>query len=103
MSASITDEDLNECIEEIEGLCGIVFTPEQLTLLLTDEEDLVDDIAEWGVEDTETSGQLASVVSNHILSRSWPLYGDSVDINAFLSDLCKAAESKGYLVKPQQS
>ncbi len=102
MTDNISDEDIDDCIEFIEGISGIVFSRDRLKALLDDDEDLADEIAEWGVDDTETSGSLASFVAEHLLDRPWPLYGDKVDIDAFVGELRKAAEAKGYKITASQ-
>lgn len=94
----LTDEMAEECIELIQDISGIVLTKDQLAALFKDDEDLVDEIVEWGTDDTEASGRLASAFAEHVLDRSWPLYGEKADLQAFVSQLRTAALSKGYKI-----
>ena len=95
----ITTEMADECVEYIKTISGVVLSHDQLFALLEDEDDLVDEVIEWGVDDTETSGRLAAALSEHLLDRSWPLYGDNADVDAFIADLRAAATAKGIKVE----
>lgn len=95
----LTDEVAQECIELIQDISGVVLTKDQLAAVFHDDEDLVDEIVDWGTEDTETGGRLASAFAKHVLDRSWPLYGEKADLDAFVGDLRAAALAKGYKVE----
>lgn len=95
----LTDEVAQACIELIQDVSGVVLTKAQLGAVFDDDEDLVDEIVEWGADDTEASGRLASAFAEHLIGRSWPLYGEKADLDAFLGDLRAAALAKGYKVE----
>lgn len=95
----ITAELAEECIDFIQGISGITVTTDQLAALFEENEDLADELVDFGVDDTESSGSLASAFAQHVLDREWPLYGEQADLQAFVRDLRVAAMSKGYKVE----
>lgn len=94
MQDGLDDDDTNDCIDHIECISGIRLTPEQLDGML--DKTLTAEISEWGVEDTEVGGRIASAVSVHLLGQPWPLHGDNANIDAYLSELQAAARKRGY-------
>jgi hypothetical protein len=94
MRDGLNDDDANDCIEHIEGISGIRLTRDQLHAFL--DARLIAEISEWGVEDTEVGGRIANAVSLHLLGRPWPLYGNDVNIDSYVSELHAAARNRGF-------
>lgn len=94
MRGGLDDDDANDCIEHIEGISGIRMTRDQLEVFL--DATLIAEISEWGVEDTEVGGRIANAVSLHLLGQPWPLYGNHVDMDTYVSELQVAARNRGF-------
>lgn len=94
MRGGLDDDDTNDCIDHIECISGIRLTREQLDGVL--DKSLSAEISEWGVEDTEVGGRIANAVSVHLLGQPWPLNGENIDIDSYVSQLQHAARKRGY-------
>lgn len=98
MTTAIDSELATEIAEALE-VTGMRLTVDQVRELLQGEDELVDDIKEWGVDDTELRGQLSNVLSLHLLGERWPTYGDvaaGTDDGAFFRRLAQAAAERGF-------
>ncbi|WP_321935401.1 hypothetical protein [Paraburkholderia sp. J8-2] len=94
----LSEQDANDCIELVEDISGVRLTHKQLLDVLN--ADLIAEISEWGLEDSEVSGRVATAFSEHILERPWPQGMDQVDSDSFLADLRAGARKQGfYLVE----
>lgn len=94
----LADEMAAECIDLIQDISGVILTNAQLAVLFEAHEDLVNEIVDWGADDTVTSERIADVLSEFLLDRSWPAYGQKADLDAFISNLRVASVAKGYKV-----
>lgn len=94
----MNDQLLQEVADALE-ITGVRLTVDQVRTLVADDEDLLDDVQEWGTSDTEVLGQLANLLSQHLLGEAWPTYGrGGSEIDAFTARLLASASSHGYAV-----
>ncbi|KZC41168.1 hypothetical protein RHOFW510R12_00890 [Rhodanobacter sp. FW510-R12] len=98
MTTAIDSELATDIAEALE-VTGVRLTVDQVRELLQGEDELVDDLEESGVDDTELRGQLSNVLSLYLLGEPWPTYGDvaaGMDNDAFLRRLAQAAAERGF-------
>ncbi|MBN8924119.1 MAG: hypothetical protein BGP10_04265 [Rhodanobacter sp. 68-29] len=100
MTTQIDSELATDVAEALE-VTGLRLTADQVRELLQGEDELVSELEEWGVDDTELRGQLASLLSQRLLGEPWPTYGDIArgkGEDAFHQRLQQAAIARGYEV-----
>ncbi|QOX05569.1 MULTISPECIES: hypothetical protein [Xanthomonas] len=97
MEKDAADELFAEIAEVLQDT-GVALTAEQARELFGDNEELLDTIDEWGADDTEVLGQLASLLSQQLLGEQWPTFGeaDHRDIDVFDKRIKDAAMARGY-------
>lgn len=89
MSPVIMYSDLD--LQELHGALGYFydFTPDDRLLceILDRHPTLVGEAQEWGWDDTEVRGKAAGLVSERLIGRQWPTYGETethaIDIKVF--------------------
>ncbi|MDQ1090636.1 hypothetical protein QE400_000049 [Xanthomonas sacchari] len=96
MTSNAGKDELFAEIAEALQITGICLTVAQAQELLGDDDELLDTIEEWGVEDTDVLGQLANLVSQKLLNEPWPTFGDHRDPHAFEQRINAAATAQGY-------
>lgn len=63
---------------------------------LAGNSSLLADISEWGWSDTAVQSQIINTVTHRLLGKSWPTYGDDIDLRTFINQLRQAAEEQGF-------
>lgn len=92
--------DYDEVADALAGATDVVLTAEETRDLLNDHPRLTNQLAEWGVDDTELLEQLANILATDLIGERWPTYGETeIDYPAFVSRLHAAAKSKGYEIQ----
>lgn len=75
---------------------GIDLTEAQLEELCSDPR-IVAEVTEWGTYDTQTRERVTAVLTEKIVGRAWPMYGDTQEYkDAFYRDFERLAPEKGY-------
>lgn len=83
----------------IEDCCGIKLSIEKVSEIIGDKMD-----REWNTfeyrevspfMDTAPREELMDIVAEHFLGRSWPTYGDRVNMEEWFSSLYDAVKEKG--------
>ena len=98
MTFTLSDEDIESAINEIECGAGVKLTDAQFAEFLQQNERIAKELMLWGVHDTEFRGQMLDTFAEHLgLKKSFPTYGDGEAYHAqFMFDLAKLAAAKGY-------
>jgi hypothetical protein len=92
--------DYDEVSEGLAEATGVVLTTRQLQELLQDHGNLVSQLHEWGIEDTDLSAEVANLLASQLLGELWPTYGEpGRDVDEFTERLHSAAIAKGYAVR----
>jgi hypothetical protein len=95
------DAELVEEIADSLEITGIRLTSSQILQLLDGEDELVEQIEEWGADDTDLLGQLANLLARDLVGEGWPTFGDErngCDTEDFAERLFVAARIKGFAV-----
>lgn len=87
-----------QLLQFIEEQSSISLSEGQLGELLGADAALIADVLEWGVDDTEVGGRVASKLSGFLLGRDWPTFGGQENVINFLDDLRVAAAARGIAV-----
>lgn len=87
ITAKPTPEDIAEAVAMMADYFEIETTEAELEAILTLYPQAAIGLAEWGADDTDIRGQIASAYSNLYLGCDWPTYGDNVDLDAFTAIL----------------
>lgn len=82
----------------IEAQSGVSFSEVELADLLNTDTALLGDLSEWGVEDADVIGRVLSKVSDFLMGRKWPTFGENADFAVFLDELRSSATAKGIAV-----
>lgn len=84
-------DDIKDAAKEL----GIELTNEQVSQLLSERVDLLESVVNWGIDDTETKGELANgIVRTFFSIDHWPTYGDGTEgWNDFCRKIHEAAAS----------
>ena len=88
-------------INSLSDTAGAKLTRTQAYDLVAKRPALRGEIEEWGANDTLVCEHLADALLQEVFGepRSWPTYGDKVDMKAFHAELATAAKAKGYDVR----
>jgi len=87
---------IKACLDAISDGTGIDLSRGQLEFLLSKYPLVDEDVNKWGANDTVVSGQLCDMVSNELIGKNWPTYGDNVDMAFFYEELHREATNRGY-------
>ncbi|WP_164153526.1 hypothetical protein [Stenotrophomonas maltophilia] len=93
-----SDEFYAEVADALQ-VTGVALTVAQARQLLAGHAELLSQIDDWGVDDTEVLNQLACRLAVELIGEHWPTYGDERngrDFRAFEASLRGAALARGY-------
>lgn len=88
-----------EAIDELASQTGVTLSEEQMERLLA-ETGIGELILDLGEVETQVRESLADALSNKLVGRDWPMYGErsSMDVPAFIDGLHEVARKAGYQV-----
>ena len=95
----LDDEDLLYEISESLEVTGLRLTSAQVQMLLEDEDELIEQLEEWGADDGELMEQVANLLSQELLEEDWPTFGQKFagyDVDDFHVRFLAAARTRGY-------
>ncbi len=94
---AISEQLISEAIDSLQMVSNVQLTAEQMNELIsgTLAEEL---LLKWEEVDIEVREKLADLLSEKLLNKSWPTYGDHADSEQFYSDLQTSAKANGYKV-----
>lgn len=95
IAIDISDQ-MQEIVDFVREQSEIDLNTQQVSDLLAGEASLLVDISEWGWDDTEVQSRIINVVTHRFLGKSWPTYGDNIDLRTFINQLRQAAEEQGF-------
>lgn len=89
-------QDAIDCIAE----CTDIHLSENEFLRLVEgyDPEILNDLEQWGI-DTLTRDTLLDLIAYKFISKDWPRYKDTCDIDSFMKELHAAAKLRGYVVK----
>ncbi len=88
---------LQEIIGQVNEL-DIALTLEQAQAIFGDASTVIDNVFHYGADDTVVRGEISSMLSQYLVQRDWPTYGDNVDMDQFTTELHAAAITRGLTV-----
>ena len=84
-----SERTFKDCLSFVNDVLELGMVPEQLVVILQNNKSLYGALVEWGIDDTEVKGQLVNKISMAYMDRSWPTYGDDIDVDEFTENLRK--------------
>lgn len=91
-----SDEAMTQAVDYVTESCGIVLTNQQLLAIFSLYPIERGKFADYGWGDTEIRELTMDVIAHFFLSSRWPMFGDNVDVDAFVALLKKAAAFMDY-------
>jgi hypothetical protein len=98
----VLDKDLAKLREEVRNgvrdETGLSLTDEQLDEVLADPS-VLSNVKAFGASDTEVRSMIADFLSQKIMGRRWPTYGESEDsLKSFFNEYPGRAAALGYKI-----
>lgn len=95
----MTADDRKGVRDIVHDYMGLDLTDQQLDELCSNPR-VVAEVTEWGTFDTQTRERITAVLTEKIVGRAWPMYGDTQEYkDAFYADFERLAPEKGFRLR----